>query len=296
VIRRILTFLLFLQLLLWFTVSAQNAMIIVVDGARYSETFGAGGKYIPRIWNDLRPCGTIWTNFYNDGATVTRQGHSSIVTGTWQKMDNEGPERPTKPTIFEYFRKANGSPEQSAAVVVGKSKLEMLAYSTDSGYGPGYSATFSLGMDDTSVVNILKSVMSGSHPHIVVVNLPDVDKGGHSGVWKKYISAIRTADSLIFDIWQTLQADSIYRDNTTLFVTSDHGRHDKKHGGFRKHGDACEGCRHIMLLAVGKGFPAGKKVTIRRTQIDIAPTVGELLSFKTDLADGISILSDTAAK
>jgi hypothetical protein len=42
---------------------AQNVVVIVIDGARYTETFGAESRYIPRIWNALRPSGTIWMNF-----------------------------------------------------------------------------------------------------------------------------------------------------------------------------------------------------------------------------------------
>jgi Metalloenzyme superfamily. len=127
------------------------------------------------------------------------------------------------------------------------------------------------------------------------VNLPSTDAAGHSGNRNQYLSAIHAADSLIYDIWQTLQADSLYRSNTTLFVTNDHGRHDNLHGGFKNHGDDCEGCRHIMLFAIGRGFPVNTVVTKRRTQCDIAPTVGELLSFPTLYSTGTCLLRDTAA-
>jgi bisphosphoglycerate-independent phosphoglycerate mutase (AlkP superfamily) len=128
-----------------------------------------------------------------------------------------------------------------------------------------------------------------------MINMPGVDPAGHSGDWAEYISALHIADSLIWNLWQTLQLNSIYRNNTTLFITNDHGRHDDAHEGFEDHGDDCKGCRHVMLLAVGRGFPANKIVKRKRTQCDIAPTVGNLLSFPTKYAIGRSLLRDTIA-
>ena len=292
--NRIITYVIVGILLLQCFASAQNVVIIVIDGARYTETFGAGSLYIPRIWTKLRPLGTIWTNFYNDGITKTDPGHASIATGTWQSIDNKGIIRPTQPTMFEYFRKASGALESATALVVGKLKLDILAYSTHVYYGAKFKASTFIGEDDTSVVRTLKMTLRQSHPKLIFVNLPSTDAAGHSGNWIRYLSAIRTADSLIYNIWQTLQADLFYHGNTTLLVTNDHGRHDNLHGGFRNHGDDCEGCRHIMLFAIGRGFPVNTVTTQRRTQCDIAPTTGELLSFPTLYSTGSSLLHDLA--
>ena len=42
---------------------AQNVIIVVIDGARYTETFGGGNTYIPHMYDDLRPSGYLYTNF-----------------------------------------------------------------------------------------------------------------------------------------------------------------------------------------------------------------------------------------
>jgi hypothetical protein len=273
--------------------NSQNVVIIVVDGARYSETFGADSLNIPHLWTQLRPLGTIWTKFRNNGITKTDPGHASIVTGTWQNIDNKGVNRPTQPTMFEYFRKACGESETATALVVGKHKLDILSYSTHTDYGKIYTAFTSIDTDDISTAQSFKTLLKQNHPRLALVNLPDTDAGGHSGDWIQYISALHTADSLVYDIWETLKADSFYRDNTTLFITNDHGRHDNIHGGFENHGDECEGCRHIMLLAIGREFSANSVVVKPRTQCDILPTAGELLSFPTPYTIGTSLLHDT---
>jgi len=271
-------------------VFSQSVIVIVVDGVRYSESFEAKGRYIPMMWDSLRLKGTIWTNIRNEGLTKTDPGHASIVTGTWQLIDNKGIQRPTQPTMFEYFRKATKASEEQNFVVVGKYKLDILTYSTHPEYGRDYKASISVGEDNVSVVNNLKSVLSQYHPRLVLVNLPDTDIAGHSGNWSAYLSAIRQTDSLIYVVWQTLQHDAFYYENTTLFIVNDHGRHDKAHGDIEKHGDSCEGCRHIMLLGIGRGVQANKVISHKQTQCDLVPTIGKLLSFPTIYAQGEDLL------
>ena len=102
-----------LLLLLFFELCfAQNVIIVVVDGARYTETINAGATYIPHMYNDLKPIGAVYTNFRiaDEGITSTNPGHSSILTGTWQLIANDGIQSPTNPTVFEYFRKELGNP------------------------------------------------------------------------------------------------------------------------------------------------------------------------------------------
>jgi hypothetical protein len=271
----------------------QTVVIVVIDGARYSETFGADSLYMPHLWTHLRPLGTIWINFRNDGITKTDPGHAAIVTGTWQNIDNKGMNRPSQPTMFEYFRKANGESETATALAVGKQKLNILSYSTHIAYGDHYAACTSIDTDDISTTKSFKVLLKRNHPRLALVNLPSTDVGGHSGDWIQYVTALHRADSLVNDIWETLQTDSFYRGNTTLFITNDHGRHDSIHGGFQNHGDDCEGCRHIMLLVIGRGFAAKSVVVNPRTQCDILPTAGELLSFPTPYSIGTSLLRDT---
>jgi len=272
---------------------SQNVVIAVIDGARYSETFGAEATYIPNIWNNLRPQGTIWTNFRNEGLTKTDPGHATIASGVWQKIDNVGTLRSADPTVFEYFRKHTGASERSGAVYSGKPKLEILTYSRNSEYGKAYKASFFLAANDHAVFDSIKTTITKNHPRITIINFPDVDVEGHANNWNAYLDAIRTSDSLVYTLWQLLQQDSFYHNTTTLFVTNDHGRHDDAHGGFSNHGDACEGCQHIMLLTIGNKIPAGRTIATKHTQCDIAPAVGELLSFPTPLAEGKSLLQDS---
>lgn len=273
------------------TIISQNVIIVVIDGARYSETFGSDDKYIPHMYNDLAPQGTIFTNFRisDEGITSTNPGQASILTGTWQLIKNDGSEHPNKPTIFEYFRKELSAKTTDCFIIAGKKKLEALAYSTINGYGSHYGAsTNCFDGDDSNVYGSLVTILDKNHPRLMLVNLSSTDKAGHSGVWDDYIEALTNADKLIYQLWQKIQNDAFYKNNTTLFVTNDHGRHTDN---FKDHSDDCDGCEHIMLLAVGKNIPQGQKNSDLHQQIDIAETTGRLLGFKTLFVEGIELFN-----
>lgn len=283
----------FLILFIFFSsfIIGQNVIIVVIDGVRYSESFGSAAKYIPHLYNDLKPIGTVFTNFRiaNEGKTETNPGQASILTGTWQIIANDGSEHPNKPTIFEYFRKELSAKKSDCFIVAGKEKMDALAYSTFNGYGSNYGASTNCSDgDNNSVYDSLIVIMDRDHPRLMLVNFPSTDISGHNGIWEDYINALANADKLIFQLWQKIQNDSFYKDKTTLFITNDHGRHTKN---FKNHGDDCDGCEHIMLLSVGRNIPKGITNSDLHHQIDLARTTGNLLGFKTPYAQGIELFN-----
>ena len=62
----------------------EHVIIVVIDGARYSETWGEPSHaYIP-LQSSLSSQGVLFENFTNSGMTSTIPGHTSIVTGVIQ--------------------------------------------------------------------------------------------------------------------------------------------------------------------------------------------------------------------
>ncbi|MEJ2722189.1 MAG: alkaline phosphatase family protein [bacterium] len=272
---------------------APKVVILVIDGLRYTESFGDPAReHIPHLSSELAPQGTLFDNFRNMGDTRTVPGHAAIVTGTWQYIENDGSERPGMPTVFEYYRKSRALAVEETAVVSGKSKLSVCSYSTHPDYGAAYGAVEDAGIGgDADVFNELIAVLAADHPSLVLVNFASVDGAGHSGEWDRYTDAIETADSLTAEVWEYLQADTVYAGHTYLFVTNDHGRHSDENGGFKDHGDGCEGCQHVMLLALGPEVRPGYTVTNFYTLRDLCPTIGELLGVETPESGG-SVLNE----
>jgi hypothetical protein len=268
----------------------ENVFLVVIDGSRQSETFfDSTHQYIPHIWNELRPMGSINTSFSNNNLTETNPGHATLESGVWQNILNNGSQRPTSPTVFEYLRKQLGTAATLTWVVAGKSKLNILSYSTVGEYGSAYGASVSaVTRSDTDTWTALQSVMDTNHPKLVVVNLASTDSAGHVNSWGGYTSAIVKADMIVANLWSKITSDAMYKNKTSLIVTNDHGRHDDSHGGFSNHGDTCNGCKQLLFLAVGPDFKSNYISPIPRTQIDMAPTIGNLLGFDTPLSEAVS--------
>ena len=277
----------------------QNVFIVVIDGLRNLEGFeDPTHQYIPRIWNDLRPQGTIYTEFYNDYLTTyTTPAHLAMLSGQWQMQSNLLNEvrfndvRSDEPTLFEYYRYATGAPQDACWIVTGKQNNLQADWGLEPTFGPTYKANVVLGGTDTETFNTLADVLDENHPKLVLVNFRDVDETAHSGVWGSYTTAIYMADTLVSRVWNDLiQGDPVYRDRTTMLLVSDHGRHLPEFGDFQNHGGICHGCRHIPFLAIGPDTPAGREVNDRHYLIDIAPTVGELLGFPAPFARGRTLV------
>jgi hypothetical protein len=276
----------------------KHVIVAVMDGVRYSETFGdPEHRLVPRMWTELAPQGTLYTGFYNRGVTVTRQGHSTIASGTYQVVPNGGA-RLTRPTFFDYFREETGAPADQAWAIFGKGDYSFAPYSSCPTYQDRWAPRATIGVgensleDDRKVLETALSVMREHQPRLMFLNFGYTDHIGHLGTFDEYTRAVTNVDALFADLWAAIQADPEYRDSTTLILTNDHGRHDDAHGGFHGHGDGDEGCRHVFFLVLGPDTRQGAVVADPAEQIDIAPTVGELLGFQTPLAEG-RVLSES---
>ncbi len=268
-----------------------KVVLFVIDGIRYQDSFGdPTHARIPGMWNELRPQGSLCSNFRNLGWTQTNPGHGTMLTGVWQLIANDGSQRPAQPTLFEYYRKAQSAPASDALLVGGKPKLDALAYSLDPAYGAAFGATIDLqNASDFETYDALIAHLQADRPSLVMAAFSQVDQKGHTGVWSDYIRQIEIVDSLAVLTWNYLQTDPHYAGRTTMIITSDHGRHDDAHGGFQNHGDTCEGCTHIPFLALGPGIRTGYEMTTLYTQRDICTTAGSILGVATPQSQGFRI-------
>jgi hypothetical protein len=275
--------------------ATRHVFVVSIDGLRGSEAFDAPdpAAFIPNMWNRLRPLGSLYRNFYNLGATWTTPGNHTIVDGCWEITPNiEGYRyfRPACPTMFEYYRRAHPEVAQDKAwAVVGKNNCDLINYSWHPFYGAGYGASLepSLQSDrsDEATWSAMRRVMDDHHPSLVFFHLGEVDHAGHTN-WSWYLEAIRDADRIVAELWDTIQGDPYYRDQTTMLVTTDHGRHDDGHGGFKPHGGICEGDKRLFLLAIGPDIKQGQEFWELRQLTDVCPTVGRLMGFDTPFAGG----------
>ncbi|MFQ6059179.1 MAG: alkaline phosphatase family protein, partial [Anaerolineae bacterium] len=272
----------------------ENVFVVSIDGIRNTEAFDASypALFVPHMWNELRPQGAIYRNFYNRAQTYTTPGNNTLINGAWEWMPNIGQRldlRAKAPTIFEYYRREHPEvPRDKLWAVVGKANVRLAEHSIHPFYGADYGAilSFPAGHDDQAGWAEMQRVMDTYHPSLVFFHLGEVDHAGHTGNWITYTLAIRNADAIVKALWDKIQSDPVYRDRTTMIVSTDHGRHDDEHGGFKGHGGICEGDKRLIFLALGPDIRPGVEITTPREQTDIAPTVGALMGFDTPLAEG----------
>jgi hypothetical protein len=277
--------------------ATQHVIILVIDGVRYSDSWGDSTfTNIPRMARYLAPEGVFHPRFYNEGVTLTNSGHVALTTGHHQRIENDGSELPEHPSIFHYYRQYTGAPAKDAWVITSKDKLEILARTTSTNPAADFAPSVNCGIrglgtgyrDDTTTIRITRQILAKHQPKLVLINLREPDSEAHAGNWNGYLKAIRQSDSLVYTFWNWLQKNPHYRNTTTILVTNDHGRHVGKH--FQNHGDKCEGCRHISLLALGPDVKAGMRASKERSQVDVAATTAELLGFPVPGLEGEPML------
>lgn len=279
----------------------RKVVVVIIDGVRYTEGFGdTAHTYVPRMW-ELAQEGAIIEPFLNDGYTYTSRAIPAIWCGSWTEMyqfsdpDCGGDQNSysRSPTVFEYFRKQQLQPEEQCIYVLKDVGCPWKA-SFDPDYGPEYWPMYhSEGSTDLAVWSQARVVLDTYEPTFMMLYLAEVDNAGHSGNWAYYTSAIATADRIVGELWEYLQAHPAYAGRTTLLVTNDHGRHTFDWTG---HGCSCAGCRTIQLLALGPDIVPGLVSNLPRTLRDITPTVGELLGFVAEDATGAPLVEILASQ
>jgi len=117
-------------------------------GASISPDIAAGMEALPAspLAQPLQNYGTLFKEFrYSSGPTGHYNGHTVAITGNYVDVDLNIREHPSKPTVFEYYRKHN-SPQQGALnswwIANTLGPYPALNYSSAAGYGASYGANF----------------------------------------------------------------------------------------------------------------------------------------------------------
>ncbi len=271
------------------TVITPKVVLIVMDGARYSETWGdSTHQFIPFLSDSIAPKGAVFTNFKNQGITSTIPGHTALITGRYDTLANNGTEYPKHPSIFQYFEQKY---LEKGWIISSKDKLSVLSNCNDSLWQNQHNPYFDCGKEGLGTgygyredsVTLKKAlwILDVFKPRLCLINFKEPDASGHSGNWKNYLRAIQTTDSLIYVICKHIDQDPFYKDQTTVFITNDHGRHlDGIQDGFKSHGDTCSGCRHCMLFTYGPGIKKGIRMDTLYSFIDVTTTLASILKLK----------------
>ena len=267
----------------------QYVVVVVIDGPRYSETWGDPLRINIPVRDSLSEYGILLTNFYNSGETRTLPGHTGICTGNYQAITNDGLQVPDYPSFFQCWRAYTNEPYTKCGIVGSKDKLQALSDCLDPEYHDHYRPYSNCGVNgngsggyraDSITLQVALNTLSVNQPKLLLVAFKDPDYFAHQSDSAAYINGIRKTDQYVGIIWNYLQNSAVYKDKTTLIVTNDHGRHlNGIAEGYSGHGDDCPGCRHIEFFALSPDFKSNTQLSIGYDQLDISATIAELLHF-----------------
>jgi hypothetical protein len=115
-------------------------------------------------------------------------------------------------------------------------------------------------------------------PRVTFISFDETDKHAHAGRYDEYLKAAHRADRMIAELWRWVQSQDDYRDKTTLFITTDHGRGSGKNN-WRAHRLFATGSRHIWFAVVGPDTPAfgEMKMKTKTFQNQVAKTIAAFL-------------------
>lgn len=274
----------------------KHVVVIVIDGPRYSETWGEVNHSNIPVRDSLLQEGVLISTFRNNGPTFTNPGHSAICTGNYENIANNGTQFPTNPSFLQIWLKSNQSFVDKCSIIASKDKLHVLANCNHPKYHNKYLPAIDCGVNgngtggyrsDSLTFEHIKVALANQQPHLLIINFKDPDFYGHAADSARYIQAIKNTDKYVGEIWKILQTSPNYKNKTTLFVTNDHGRHlNGVANGFISHGDGCEGCRHVELFALSPDFKKNITLAAAYEQIDISATIAELLHFRFNTGKG----------
>lgn len=299
--------------------SVPNVIIIVLSGVRNSESINDPiHQYIPYLWNNIFSEGALYTNVLASDFEYHMPALYAIITG---KHHNHYP-GVTAPTLFQYARKKYSLSAQKVvsmghweendcvhandnfgadtypggiAVVSSTCSPEMKKILTPAEITffdtlknfmkKGPSEPFSyLYWDVLSEIThrIFKRTIQEFKPKLSLYMIAGVESA-HYGTFGRYLLALKRSDEMIYEIWNIIQSDNFYKDNTYLIICPDHARDSY----YMEHFENCyDNPSRVWMYIYGPRISKGVIINRPVYHVDIFATVSYLMNLETPLQEG----------
>ncbi|HEY0245025.1 MAG TPA: alkaline phosphatase family protein [Mucilaginibacter sp.] len=133
-----------------------------------------------------------------------------------------------------------------------------------------------------------KNYLKQYQPRVLYIALDETDEFGHAGNYQFYLDRAHQEDAYIKELWEYLQSTPAYKDQTTLIITSDHGRGDTP-ATWRNHGMMiAPHSEQTWFAVIGPDTPPGGEMRMIETTYhkQLAQTISKLLGFDFKAASG----------
>jgi hypothetical protein len=119
-----------------------------------------------------------------------------------------------------------------------------------------------------------------NQPKVAFIGLGETDDYAHDGRYDLYLQQAHKVDGMVEELWHWIQTTAVYKDNTTLLITTDHGRGKEK--SWTSHGSLIPGSSETWMAMIGPGLQALGEVREEQQlyQKQIAKMIAELVGEK----------------
>jgi hypothetical protein len=265
---------------------------------------------MPFFWKTLAPAGMVLGNQARGSRVTVRNdqwfsypGYSEILTGQAQPdvKSNDFVRYPHK-TVLEHVHATLGLDKSQVAQIGSWDGFKYAAASRDDAFfmNGGHEAIppelstpeidlyvglrqqiqqlWEESTNDVLSYRIAREFLKKNKPRVLWLGLGQSDDWAHARRYDLVLDYLHLADSLIAELWQTLQSMEPYRGRTTLIVTTDHGR-GRTPADWAEHDAGIQGCQDIWIAIMGPDTPAvGEARDVPdATQGDVAATMLQYL-------------------
>ena len=265
---------------------------------------------MPFFWKTLVPAGMVLGNAALGSPVTVRNpmwfsypGYSEILTGRPQAdvLSNDIV-RYQHETVLDYFHRTLALKATEVAQIGSWDGFKMAASQHDGtffmngAFEPVPAEFSSPEMDTLSALRsqvmevweessndaltfrIALAYLKRHQPRVLWLGFGQSDDWAHARRYDRLLDYLHLADSMIGELWRTVQSMDQYRDRTTLIITTDHGR-GRTPQDWIDHDTGIEGSQDIWIAIIGPDTPALGEVGGHPgvTQSDIAATMLQYL-------------------
>jgi hypothetical protein len=134
--------------------------------------------------------------------------------------------------------------------------------------------------NDMLTFTLATEYVKKKHPKVMYIGFGETDEFAHHGKYDLYLNQANMFDKFLAELWNLVQSDKFYKNNTIFFITTDHGRGNTPNT-WATHGFWAKGSKETWLAEFGANIkPLGEvkgKDTIYAIQFaqTIASYLGE---------------------
>ncbi len=303
-----------------------NVIIVTFSGVRNTETIkDPTHQYIPNLWGRIFKEGVLYTNL----VALSHQFHMPVFHAINTGLTYLFYAYPLRaPSIFQYVSKKYGLPK-TKLWSLGSWYNQDYAFATDDYPQETYPCALSF-MDfnmSTELKEILtkqelifwesfpglmeknpekwpnwdslgevqyqmfKKILRKFRPKLIHYVLNDIESA-HADSFARYVLALRKCDRRISEIWEFIENDPYYKDNTYLIINVDHERNRYYMDHFES---SYPNPGKVWMYIHGPDIKKGVVIQRPVYHTDIFATVAYLMDVKTHANDG-KILKDCFRK